>query len=472
MSSISRRSFLRLAAAGTAVLVASCAPKATPEPAVEVDEEEPAVEEEPAEEEEEEEEDPVEEAPAAEPVSIIYTSWGNEQKWASEGRCFQPFYDANPEIDVEFVGLAWPAYWQRILTSFAGGDPVDVFRMEFWKAHAYYSRDVILCLDDYFEADGVDPVAEFHHLQSQCVYQGKWYGTPRGATGNHVIYYNRDMFDDAGIEWPEKTPDWTWDDFLDIASELTHVTGDVESDVWGFDSSKITNDWNGGQEFVWGRDAKLFDEDYTKSLINTPEAIEGLQWLADIRNQHGAAPYPAQLPEEMGDAFLVQKVAMNQTGGFQINVYKTITDFDWGIATIPAGPERHVAFSKPNATVITSACDEPDAAWALLSFINSEENNTCEALEGLWPPSLDSVMNSEEYLTRDTAPYDMSPTVPGLLVDTQEPQLSPFAAQCRVILQNELDPLWSGDSTMAEVAPIIEAAINEVLASEDPPELS
>ena len=473
MNSLSRREFLRLTAAGTAALLAACAPQPTPAPVEEpvVEEpvvEEPVVEEEPAVEEPE----PVEEAPAAEPAAIVYTSWGDENKWASEQRCFESFYDAHPEIDVEFIGLAWDPYWQRILTSFAGGDPVDMFRMEFWKAHAYASRGVLLCLDDYFQGDGVDPVNLFHHIQEQCVYDGKWYGTPRGATGNHVIYYNRDMFDEAGIEWPEYTPNWTWDEFLEIARELTHVTGDVQTDVWGFDSSKITEDWNGGQEFVWGRDAKLFDDEYKKSLINTPEAIEGLQYLADMRNVHGVAPYPAQLPAEMGDAFLVQKVAMNHTGGFQINVYKTITDFDWGIATIPAGPKRHVAFSKPNSTVITAACDHPDAAWALLSHINSEECQRCESLEGLWPPSLDSVLNSEWYLKRDTPPYDMSPTVPGLLLETQEPQLSPFAMQCRTIMQNELDPVWAGNATVAEAAPTIEARINELLASEEPPELS
>jgi ABC-type glycerol-3-phosphate transport system substrate-binding protein len=174
----------------------------------------------------------------------------------------------------------------------------------------------------------------------------------------------------------------------------------------------------------------------------------------------------------MGDAFLVQKVAMNQTGGFMINIYKTIEDFDWGIATVPAGPMRHVAYTKPNATVITAASEYPDASFELLKHINDEETVKCEALEGLWPPNLQSVLTSDWYLERDTAPYHMAPTVPGLLCDGQAPQLSPFAMQCRTIMQNELDPVWTGDATVAEVAPNIESQINELLASEEPPELS
>ena len=79
---------------------------------------------------------------------------------------------------------------------------------------------------------------------------------------------------------------------------------------------------------------------------------------------------------------------------------------------------------------------------------------------------------TEWYLTRDTPPYNMAPTVPGLLCDGQAPQLSPFAAQTRRIMMNELDPVWVGDATIKEVAPTIEKQINELLASEEPPELS
>lgn len=458
MRKLSRRHFLRLAAVGAGgALLAACGGSTMPEDAPD----EPGQDE------------PVQEAPAAEPVLITYQSWGNEQKFVSEQHCVvDPFMEQQDRIEVEYSGLAWPQHWQRILTGIAGGDPPDVFRMEFWKAHAYYSRGVCQVLDAYFEAEGIIPEEEFLDIQEQSVYEGKWYGTPRGATGNHIIYYNRDMFDEAGIEWPENTPDWTWEDFLDIAMELTNVTGDIETDVWGFDSSKITNDWNGGQEFAWGWGTDLFDEEYRKSLINTPEAIEGLQWLADLRNEHGVAPQPAQLPEGMGDAFLVGKVAMNQTGGFMINSYKVIEDFDWGIAPIPKGKVRQVAFSKPNATVITAASDHPDEAWELLKFINSEQVNKCEASEGLWPPNLQRVLTSDWFLTREEAPYNMAPTVPGLLCDGQAPQLSPFAAECRSILQNELDPVWLGDATIAEVAPGIEETLNELLASEEPPELS
>jgi hypothetical protein len=66
----------------------------------------------------------------------------------------------------------------------------------------------------------------------------------------------------------------------------------------------------------------------------------------------------------------------------------------------------------------------------------------------------------------------MAPTVPGLLCDGQAPQLSPYAAQTRTILINELEPVWSGNNTIAEVAPDIEAQLNELLEVEELPELS
>jgi multiple sugar transport system substrate-binding protein len=452
MNRMTRRAFLRVSGmAGVGAVLAACAP-AAPGPAG------------PSE---------GEGAAAQETVTISYMSWGTEEKWASEQRCFQPFYDAHPEIEVEFIGLAWTPYWQKVLTGLASGDPPDIFRMEFWKSHAYYARGVILPITDYFEADGINPEELFIKIQEQSVYDGEWYGMPRGATGNHVIYYNRNMFDEVGIEWPENTPDWTWDDFLEIAGELTRDTdGDGEVDVWGFDSSKMTQDWNGGQSCGWGWGGSFFNADGTQSTFNTPEVVEGVQFLADLRNKHQVAPYPAQLPEGMGDPFLIGKVAMNETGGFMINVYKIIEDFDWGIATIPAGPQRQVAYSKPNATVITRDTKSPDASWALLKHIFDEETVKCEAVEGLWPPCVDSVLNSDWYLERETPPYNMAPTVPSLLLDGQAPRLDPRADQIRRATQAELDPVWLGEKTIAEVAPIIDEKVNEILTSEELPELS
>lgn len=412
-------------------------------------------------------------APAGEAATITYMSWGNEEKFVSEQRCFQPFYDANPDITVDFIGLAWDPYWQKILTGLASGDPPDVFRMEYWKAHAYYARDVILPLSQYFAADGINPEEIFIDIQEQGVYNGEWYGIPRGATGNQVIYYNRNMFDEVGLEYPENTPDWTWDDFLEIARTLTRDTdGDGEIDVWGIDTAKDTQDWNGGQQMAWGWGGRLFSEDGSQSTFNTPEVIEGLQFLADLRNVHGVAPYPAQLPEGMGDPFLIGKVAMNSNGGFMINTYKIIKDFDWGIATIPAGPVRQVAYSKPNATVITKATRFPDASWALLKYIFNEDNVRREADEALWPPCLDSALRADWYLKSDEPPYNLEPTVPGLLVEGQAPELDPRADQIRRTTMAELDPVWLGEKTIAEVAPIIDQKVNEILSSDDLPELS
>lgn len=409
------------------------------------------------------------------PVTLTYYSWGDKEKWDSEKHCFEPFLAANPQIKIDFQGYPFAQYWQKILIGMSAGDPPDVFRMNYWKSHAFYARQVIVCLDPYFQKDGFDPVKAFGDpkIQGASVYQGKWYGTPRGNTGNDIVFYNRNVFDKAGIPWPEKTPKWTWNDLLSISRQLTKDTnGDGKTDVWGFDTGKLANDWNGGQALVWGWGGELFSQDGTKCLINTPEAIEGLQFLADLRNKHGVAPYPAQLPEGTGDAFMTGKVAMRADGGYMVNVYKIIKDFDWSIATIPAGPVSQVARCAANATVITKGSKHADVSWQLLKHINAEATVKCEALEGLWPPNTLSAMNADWYLKRNTPPYDLSATVPGKLVEGRAPELHPWADQIRSIMMAEFDPVWAGKKTIREVAPIIERRVNEVLQKKELPELA
>jgi multiple sugar transport system substrate-binding protein len=172
------------------------------------------------------------------------------------------------------------------------------------------------------------------------------------------------------------------------------------------------------------------------------------------------------LPEGMGDAFLVGKAAMGVKGPWRMSLFYE-ADFDWGFATIPAGPADQVSYGKPNAEVIFSGSKAKDASWEVLKFLNSEECNWCEAVEIGWGPCLNSVMYSEKYLTRDTPPYDMSAAVPGKLIGIRGEEMSIHADQMRVMLTNELDPVWAGDKKASEVLPDLEGKVNELLASDE-----
>src|SRR5690606_22118835 len=103
-------------------------------------------------------------------------------------------------------------------------------------------------------------------------YEGGIYGLPWIAQPV-VTYYNRDLFEAAGLEEP--TADWTWDDFMEYARALTLDTdGDGETDQWGF----INNGWPPPYIFVWQAGGELINEDFTEASIDSPEFLEGFEF--------------------------------------------------------------------------------------------------------------------------------------------------------------------------------------------------
>lgn len=76
-------------------------------------------------------------------------------------------------------------------------------------------------------------------------YEGGVYGLPWIAQPV-VVYFNRGLFDAAGVDYP--TTGWTWNDFMEKARALTQDTdGDGQTDQWGF----INNSWPPPYIFVW-----------------------------------------------------------------------------------------------------------------------------------------------------------------------------------------------------------------------------
>ena len=113
----------------------------------------------------------------------------------------------------------WTAYWDKLQTGIAGGAAPDVFAMDGPLFPDYQSRDVLLDLKPLIDRDGYD----LSQLADQGVADfttadGGQYGIPRDLN-TIVLYYNKDMFDAAGIPYPDDT--WDWAKLIEVAKQLT-----------------------------------------------------------------------------------------------------------------------------------------------------------------------------------------------------------------------------------------------------------
>ena len=178
------------------------------------------------------------------PATIEYSIWGDPPRSTSQTKLVESFEAANPTIDVKVTVADWDAYWEKLLTGLAGGAAPDVFAMDGPLFPDYQARDVLLDLQPFIERDGYD----LTQLADQGVgvfktAEGGQFGLPRDLNVV-VLYYNKAMFDAAGVPYPDDT--WDWAKLIEVGKQLTLDTdGDGTTDQWGLytETSDMENYW-------------------------------------------------------------------------------------------------------------------------------------------------------------------------------------------------------------------------------------
>ncbi|TDE94219.1 extracellular solute-binding protein [Occultella glacieicola] len=174
------------------------------------------------------------EDPAAEPgddggtsadggdVTIRFAWWGNEDRAAITNEAVDVFEAANPGITVETEYVDFNAYFDRLATTVAAGDAPDVITMGGAYPREYGDRGALLDLgevSEFLDTSTLDAGA-----LSNGFFSDTQYGVPTGANTYGVVI-NPAIFEAAGVDLPDQDS-WTWEDFADLAAEISANTPD------------------------------------------------------------------------------------------------------------------------------------------------------------------------------------------------------------------------------------------------------
>ncbi len=300
---------------------------------------------------------------------ITYAIWGDPAELANQIALVEAFEAEFPDIDVEVTVSDWDAYWTALQTSIAGGDAPDVFAMDGPLFPDYQSRGVLLDLAPYIERDGFDLTAladagVAHFTTSD----GGQYGLPRDLNVT-ALYYNKAMFDAAGLPYPDET--WTWDKLVEVGKQLTlDADGNGQPEQWGFytETTDMENYWS---ELVWQNGGEIISDDRTTTLLGSDEAVGGLQFLQDLIWTHKIMP-PADIVLQIGDAFEQGLAAMESNGSWLVPTHLN-AGIDLGIAPLPAGSAGQATSVNPTGAVVSAASKNPEAAWTFVSWLVGPE---------------------------------------------------------------------------------------------------
>ncbi|MCY4727996.1 extracellular solute-binding protein [Nocardioides sp. STR2] len=315
-------------------------------------------------------------------------TWWDTSDPTNEGPAFkqliEKFNEEYPDVKINYQSVDFGSAQNDFKTAAkAGKGAPDILRAEVAWVPEFASLGYLYALDD-------TELLDNNFLEtplSSNVYEGKTYGVPQ-VTDTLGLMYNKALFEKAGLD-PENPPT-TWDEVKTAAEALkskAKVDG-IYVNAAGYFMLP----------FIYGEGGDIVDADAEQILINSPEAVTGIQTAVDLVKS-GAAPKPdaADSYGTMMTLFKEGKVGMIVNGPWEVANIESDPKFggfeNLGISAVPAGSAEAGAPVGGHNYVVYSGMDDAkaEAAIAFVKFMSSAESEAFIADElGLLPGNADA----------------------------------------------------------------------------------
>lgn len=385
-------------------------------------------------------------------------------KWAEE------FAAQNPGIVVQHQPTPNADYNTKIQTLFAAGTPPDIYRylQEITPIITVAQKGLHLPLNEFIAADNLD-LSDFRPEAVRLYeWDGILYALPRDY-GNQNLFYNVDLFEEAGVEpppvdWEDK--DFTFEVFLDMLQRLVKREGG-RTTQWGFLVNRGQRPW---ASFVYSNGGALVYKDEkgvaTASAMTDERTVEALQFLQDLMYKHEVAPRP-DLESELGgiELFATGRVAVMLTNPSAVNQFRTIEAFRWDVGTIPLGrADRRGTGGGGTGWASAAGTKHPNEAWLFLKYITTEQAQLDEVAVGATTPSRISVVYSEAFLDPTKPPKNSIAFAQAQEFVVRDPVHVNWPEIFQRIYAPNMDLLWSGAEDAATVGAKIKQEADPLFA--------
>ncbi len=316
------------------------------------------------------------------------TMWVWDENWKtiidSSIEAWIADYCPGAEVDVQVQ--PWAQYWDVLKTNATGGDLPDIFNMSQDRFFFYASNDALLDLQPYWDQYGVDTTV----WGSGMVDPYRWgdnsdlFAAPVNWD-TIAVYYNKDMFDAAGLAYP--TADWTWDDFAADAAALTNADQDVYGAVAYVEFQAGYPNW-----IASTGETPIVDAKRTACLLTEPGNMEALNFLKGLYDD-GYMPSISTLGGTSADDafnfFASGKAAMVTGGSWKLTDAFTNIPFNWDVVQLPKNPTsgRSRSILHSVGYVASARTEHPDLVANLILYLASDEGQTFFAQGGNVAPA-------------------------------------------------------------------------------------
>lgn len=364
------------------------------------------------------------------------------------------FNAENPDVKVIMQRMDWSTYYNKLFVAGLGGRAPDVFVIHTDALNRFQSANFLRPLDDLLNGDDGIEIEDFDaNILSSTFYDGSHYGIPLDV---HVLgmFYNRQLFREAGIVGPdgEPLPPTNREEFIAALEKLKNAGPSAsEERVWPFVYTWYrTNVYTLMRQFG----GEIFDEEVTRTVINSPENVAALEFAVSLIDRN-LAPAPEAFDSWIG--FRQGRVGIAFEGIYMLPDLAKQPDLDWAAAPLPLLGDTPAAWGASHNLCLRADLDdrEVEASWRFIQFLS---DNSLDWAEGGQIPVRKSLRETERFqkmhaqreFARQMENVVSTPAVPFVFE-----YISEFDLAAERALRGNMTPQQALDTAAANIEKII-----------------
>lgn len=308
----------------------------------------------------------------------------------------QEFEHLNPGIKV--TRLDYDA--TRLSAMLAANNAPDVIRTGGApEIPNFAARGLTLDLDPYFarsrvlKTDNLMPVNDIYRWDGKQG-SGPRYGMAEDWSQDLMLWYDKKVFDDAKVPYPDATKPMSFQELLDVAKRLV-VRENGKIKVYGLDLGSGWVPYAALMQMLGQTGASLFNSDYSKADFTQPEVRSIFQWFVDYAQAHvGISPLDPD-PGWGGTLMPAHRLGMELFGYWFGGEFTNQQVDSFGFAPAPQwGTSKRISACFSGTGIwIPKASKHPDEAWKFFEYFMAGTPENDRASSGFGIPTLKSNMS-------------------------------------------------------------------------------
>ncbi len=409
-------------------------------------------------------------------IELRIHDWLQDPKDEFYGPFWKSFEEKHPGVKIKREWFPRDDMHTKELSLAATGQIGDVVRINVAVlTPELVAKDVIQSLTPFIQADKAwndyDQKQFWPGNIANYTIKGQQWGYPVvGHPGCVQHYMNVDMITAAGAKVPSADNGfkWTVDDAVTLYKSILKTGSDGRTSVYGI-LPCLGGEGTVGVLRAFGGD--YYNEEGTKVLVNTPESIAGIQWLADLYQKHKVA-IPLEAKADSNQVFPGQTVGVVVLTSFFAGLAPQVVGdkFKWTVVPPPIGPSGKFATQvSSDGIAMSKITKHPQEAWEVVKAYASKEHGLNRFLHGLGSPgSRNDIWTAPEF--KQKVPLLASNIYETLINPDKAPPLRPWNhpanarySEADSAMNNILQDVWLGNKKPADAANEAAKAVQAIL---------